>query len=176
MLASLSVGALYFGYAALAGYARPTSAISAEAGQICETASGIMRDRQGSESLFGRKALALSGLRAAVAAVSTDEDQDAVDPQVLFNAEQLVLALPDDLPAPEFGVDPDGAISFDWLQSRTRMFSISVTDSERIAYAWLNGSDRGHGVDRFRGPLVSAVLLSVLRSIVTDDGAAFRAA
>lgn len=176
MLAPLSVGALYLGYAALAGYARPTSAISSEAGQICETASGIMRDRQGSESLFGQKASALSALRAAIAAVSPDEEQEAVDPQTLINAEQLLLALPDDLPAPEFGVDPDGAISFDWIQSRTRMFSVSVTESERIAYAWLNGSDRGHGVDRFRGPLVSAVLLSVLRSIVTDDGPAFRAA
>ena len=176
MLASLSVGALYLGYAVLAGYARPTSAISSEAGQICAAASGIMRDREGSESLFGRKALALSALRSAIAAVSRDEEQEVVDPHALLNAEQLLLALPDDLPAPEFGVDPDGAISFDWIQSRTRMFSVSVTESERLAYAWLNGSDRGHGVDRFRGPLVSAVLLSVLRSIVTDDVADFRAA
>jgi hypothetical protein len=174
MLTTLSVGALYLGYATLAAYARPTSAISFEANQICEVASGIMRDREGSESLFGQKAVAMSALRSAVAAVSPDEEQEVVDPQALLTAEQLVLALPDDLPTPEFGIDPDGAISFDWIQSRTRMFTVNVSDSERLAYAWLNGSDRGHGVDRFRGPLVSAVLVSVLRSIVANDVPAFR--
>jgi hypothetical protein len=175
MLEPVSIGALYLGYAVLAGYARPTSAISREADEVCKAASAVMSDRETSESLFGPKAAALSRLRSAIAAVSRDEEQEAVDAQAYFNAEQLMLALPDDLPAPEFGIDPDGDISLDWMPSRTRMFSISVSASERLAYAWLDGSDRGHGVARFRAPVVPTSVLSFLKSIVTDDGAGLRA-
>lgn len=176
MLEPISVSALYLGYAAMAGYARPTSAVSNEAFQICEAATEVMRRREGSETLFGEKALALSALRATVADVFIDADQEAVKPDALWNAEQLLRALPDDLAAPEFSVDPDGAIAFDWIESRTRMFSVSVTESERLAYAWLDGSDRGHGVARFRSPVLPSKLLSSMRSFFADDVPALRAA
>lgn len=170
------MSAVYLGYAALAAYARPTSAVSPEAGQVCEASSEVMRSREESESLFGQKMLALSRLQSAVAEVFVDEEQEAVKSQVLRNAEQFLIALPDDLPSPEFSVEPDGAVSLDWIDSRTRMFSVSVTESERLAYAWLNGSDRGHGVARFRSPEPPRALVSLMQSFVSDYATVLRAA
>jgi hypothetical protein len=172
----VSIGALYIGYAVLAGYARSTSAVSAEAKEICKAAHAVMSDRESSEALFGQKAFALSKLRTAVADVIPDDEQEAVDAQAYWNAEQFLLALPDDLPTPEFGIDPDGAISLDWMPSRTRMFSVSISASERLAYAWLDGSDKGHGVARFRAPAVPTAVLSFLQALVADGSANLRAA
>ena len=41
-------------------------------------------------------------------------------------AEEFIHAMPDDLPLPEFAPEPDGSISLDWVQSRNRLFSLSV--------------------------------------------------
>jgi hypothetical protein len=172
----VSIGALFVGYAVLAGYARQTSAVSREACKVSEAATDVMRGREGSESLFGQKALALSKLESAVAAVFPHDEQEVVDFQTFSNARHLLLALPDDLPAPEFSIDPDGAISMDWIQSRTRRISVSVSSSERLAYAWLDGSDRGRGVIRFRSPIFPLKLLSEIRLILTDGPAGLQPA
>lgn len=172
----VSIGALYLGYAVLASFARHTSAVSREAEVVCRAATAVMRDREGSESLFGQKASALSNLKAAVAEVMPDDQQDPVNERALLNAQEFLLALPDDLPAPQFGIDPDGAISLDWMPSRSRMFSVSISSSERLAYAWLNGSDKGHAVARFRAPVVPPAVLSLLKSVVADDIPGLRAA
>lgn len=177
MLESISTvsAALCLGYA-FAGYTEPTSAISHEAHLVGQAASQVMRGRQSSESLFGPKAQVLSRLTLTVRDLYVDDDQDAVLPGAFRNASLLLVALPDDLPLPEIGIDPDGAISLTWLMSRSRMFSVSVNRSERMAYAWLDGSDRGHAVDRFRPPAVPPVFLSTLRLIVANDRSLVRAA
>ncbi len=61
------------------------------------------------------------------------------------------------------------------MPSRTRAFSISVDDSGRLAFAWMNGSDRGHGVVRFQDS-IPAPLFSQLTDLIDDDRAAVRAA
>ncbi len=54
------------------------------------------------------------------------------------------------------------------------MVSLSVHGRGRVAYAWLDGTDKGHGVARFNGKELPEVLLSVIRSVT--DGSRFRAA
>jgi len=177
MLEPISVTALlYLGYPALAEYAQATSAISSEASRISEVAASVMRERQWSHSLFGAKAAALSELSSVVACLYVDDEQERVTSETYRNAEQFLLALPEDLPPPAFGIDPDGAISITWAVSRARIFSVSIAESERIAYAWLDGSDRGHAVARFRTPALPAVFTSALRSIVSDDAVSLRVA
>ena len=153
-----------------------SSAVSAEAGIVSSAAAAVLGSREVSQSLFGRKALAISQLRQIVADVMPDADQEPVDPRALWNAEQFVRALPDDLPIPEFSVDPDGAIALDWILSRVRMLSVSVSTSEILAYAWLDGSDRGHGVCRFRTPVAPAALLSLIKAMAGDHPVALRIA
>jgi hypothetical protein len=177
MFEPISVSALLcFGYSALAGYVQQSSAVSPEASQLSHVALDVMRKRQESQLLFGIKASLLSDLSSVVSDLHVDEDQEPVSPEAHCNAEQFILALPDSLPSPAFGVDPDGEISVTWHVSRTRIFSVSISESERIAYAWMDGSNKGHGVDRFRAPELPAMLASALKTIVADDFITLRAA
>ena len=61
---------------------------------------------------------------------------------------------------PEFAPEPDGAISLDWIQSRHRLFTLSISASNRLAYAWLDGTDKGHGVARFDGRTIPRRVLT----------------
>lgn len=173
MLTPLPVAAaLCLSYSALAGYQESSSATSIEASQVCEAASRVLRGRESSMALFGVKQSALSALAAIIGDLVSDDEQEPVANATFENARQFVLLIPDDMPMPEFGIDPDGAISLTWWVSRTRVFSVSVSASERLAYAWLDGSNKGHAVDRFRAPSLPARLLSNLQSIIANDTAA----
>lgn len=143
------------GYAALNVYARGGSAISFEAQAAQKAATAVVESAERSQALFGEKAAAISQLRA-LANECAEQDWDgneasAIDPLAVFMAEGFVRAMPDSLPLPEFAPEPDGSISLDWIQSRNRLFSLSVGTNHRLAYAWVDGADKGHGVARFDG-------------------------
>lgn len=129
MFEPLSIGATYLGYAVLAGHARPTSAISLEARQVYEAASEVIRDREGSESLFGKKSRAISRLRTVLLSVTSDDEQEVVHPATVLNAEQFLLALPDDLPAPL--LSGDNAIA-GCIKMMFLMWSITLTSLAKI--------------------------------------------
>jgi hypothetical protein len=96
-------------------------------------------------------------------------DAVGIDPLALLMAEQFLRALPDGIPPPEFAPEPDGAISVDWIRSRDRMLSLSIGRSDRMAYAWLNGADKGHGVAHFDGRNVPSSVLHAIKDIVGGD-------
>ena len=100
----------------------------------------------------------------------------AINPLAVFNAENFVRALPNFIPLPEFAPEPDGSISLDWLPSRHRLFSISVGTNNRLAYAWLDGADKGHAVARFDGDRIPQRVLDVISSILSHGNASFRTA
>jgi hypothetical protein len=54
----------------------------------------------------------------------------------------------------------------DWIQSRHRLFSLSVGGSGWLAYAWLDGADKGCGIARFDVTCVPARVLEGIRSII----------
>lgn len=166
------------GHAAIGAYARGNSAVSAEAFAVRKAASVLVESAERSQVLFGPKSAALSRLRE-LATECDEADWDgaegaAVDERAVMNAEDIVRALPIGVPLPEFAPEPDGAISLDWIQSRTRIFSVSVGAGPRLAYAWLDGSDRGHGVSRFDGERIPARVLDAIRGIVTYGNPSFR--
>jgi len=141
--------------AALNAYIPPGSAISREAQTVTEAAFNIREVSDRSQLLFGKKADAISQLRA-IAQDCAESDwhgnqASAIDAIALCNAESFVRAMPDGLPFPEFSPEPDGSISLDWIQSRHQVFSLSIGRSNRLAFAWLDGTDKGHGVVRFDG-------------------------
>ena len=125
----------------------------------------MMQHLQTSEVLFGAKKAANSRLFAMVEDARKEEGL-AVNRLALDSAKQFVRMLPDDLPLPEFATEPDGAISMDWAPARSRRISISFGPRPRVAYAWLDGTDKGHGVERFDGEVLPRRLLAVIRSIV----------
>lgn len=93
----------------------------------------------------------------------------AVNKAAVSLSEAFVLALPDGVPIPEFALEPDGSISLDWMQSRNRLFSVSVGASGRLAFAWLDGANRGHGTALFDGKRVPPEILEGVKRIVNAE-------
>lgn len=167
-------------YSGLVDYAISSNAVSAEARLVGRAAAAVSSDIEGSEALFGPKARAVEEL-AAIAAECAAPDWDGygakpVDSSAVLSAEMIIRGLPDGLPVPEVGAEPDGAISLDWIHSQHRMLSLSVGGDSRLAHGWIDGSESGHAVVGFDGVRLPDRLLSEIGRIMSDAGASVRAA
>ncbi len=158
------------GFAAMQALATGGSAVSAEAQAVRKHACHILEGFEQSQALFGAKAEAISQLMALAA-----EEQTA-DPVALRVAEKFIRALPNTIPIPEFAIDPDGSISLDWIENRNRVFSLSVGANSRVAFAWLDGTDKGHAVARFDGQQIPERVVKGITSIATNGNASLRPA
>lgn len=145
-----------------------------------KAASVVVESAERSVALFGEKAAALSQLAALAAECAEQgwdgEDAAAIDPIAVRSVRRFVRVLPDNMPLPEFSPEPDGSISLDWIESRNRLFSLTVGRSNRLAYAWLDGTDKGHGVVRFDGQNVPPRVLEGIKGIVGQGHVSVRAA
>jgi hypothetical protein len=152
---STTIAIGWLGYAATQGIARRSSAVSFEAQAVQDAVTAVVNWGERSQALFGDKAAAISALRALAndcAESGWDSDgASAMDPVAVVQAENFIRALPATIPLPELAPEPDGSISLDWFQARNRLFSLSIGANDRVAFAWLDGSDKGHGVARFDG-------------------------
>jgi hypothetical protein len=165
------------GHAALSSYARGGSAVSDEAMAAQKAAMAVAESAERSQALFGEKAAALSKLRALSKDCGEADwdgaDASPINADAVFNAQEILRALPSGYTLPEFAAEPDGSISLDWIESRNRIFSISVSAGLRLAYAWLDGSDRGHGVAQFDGERIPNRVLEGIREITGSGNANF---
>ena len=85
----------------------------------------------------------------------------------LENVRAFVMALPAWVPDPEFAMDPDdGAVSVEWYGGPSRIFSVSVGLSDRLACAGMDGTDSWHGVTRFLGGVVPDFVLQSIRRVL----------
>lgn len=171
---------LLVGYAALYATVRAGSAVSPEAEAVRNAASAMVESTEESLALFGAKAIAISQLRD-LANECASEDWDGngaypIHPIAVLLVREFLRALPEDIPLPELAPEPDGSISLDWIQSRTRLFSLSIGTRQRLAYAWLDGSDKGHAVSRFDREQIPARILQGIRDIVNYGHTTLRAA
>jgi hypothetical protein len=151
------------------------SAVSPEAEFIRISAAGIVSAAERSFALFGAKSSVISDI-LTVSAECQDDPVVEVSSVAVERAIDFIRALPDDVPLPSVAADPDGSIAFDWITTRTRVFSLSVADSERLAFAWLDGTDRGHGVAAFQSAEVPARVIEGIRSVTDGAIASFRSA
>jgi hypothetical protein len=151
-------------------FSRPSSAVSEEAEVGRNAACDVVNYVERSESLFGVKNAAISQLWTLFSeCVEADWDGNDAEPMTAVAAGAVVAfirSMPDGLPMPELAPEPDGSISLDWIQSRYRRFSLSIGCTDRLAYAWLDGSDKGHAVARFDGAKVPARILEGIQSIM----------
>jgi hypothetical protein len=170
-----TVGLCFLGYVALSTYAKGGSAISVEASAAREAANAVIESIERSQALFGEKTAAISQLRAlAIECGQENWDGDGaamIDPMAILNAEAIVRALPIGIPLPEFAPEPDGSVSLDWTQSRTQQFSLSVGRSHRLSYAWLDGTDSGHGVATFDGSTIPPRIIEGIFAIAKNGHA-----
>jgi hypothetical protein len=170
-----TVGICCLGYAALQGYARYGTAVSPEAELVRQAASAVARMEEGSQALFREKSSAISQLWA-MASDCVEENWDgngalAIEPLAIIQAEQFLRVLPNDIPVPEFSVEPDGAVSLDWIRSKDSIFSLSIGTNNRLAYAWLDEGDKGHAVARFDGYRVPTRILEGIKGITAYGNA-----
>jgi len=89
---------------------------------------------------------------------------EPLDRNALELALKVVGSLPDDVPMPSFSIEPDGCVSLDWMPTRSRTFTLSAGKTDRLPYAWVDGTDRGHAVARLvNGQLPPRILDEVRR-------------
>ena len=146
------------------------SAVSDASKSARAALSAVVQSDETSQALFGKKAAVISDIWALVnecAEPNWDSNgAEPVDRLAAFRAVEVIRALPAALVLPEVAGEPDGAISLDWIVSRNQLFSLSVGVGERLAYAWLDGSNRGHGVDRFDGTAIPPRILQGIHEIL----------
>jgi hypothetical protein len=154
--------------------AQTGSAVSEESRAVREAVESIRKSVEKSQALFGGKAAAIGRVWALVNECSDPgwdgDGADPVDRLAAFRAADVIRALPPRVPFPEVTPEPDGAISLDWIRSRNQLFSLTVGSGDRLAFAWLNGSDRGHGVVRFGGQAIPNPILHGIDEILGHGG------
>ncbi|MFP4381330.1 MAG: hypothetical protein ACLFUS_12585 [Candidatus Sumerlaeia bacterium] len=86
-----------------------------------------------------------------------------VSSETLRLAEIFLLALPDDLPFPSPGAEPDGQITFEWYTSKSRIISISIDPQSKLHYAALIGPSKAYGTERFYDQIPEGILRLIRR-------------
>lgn len=177
MLETISIVGIGLGYASLYPYAYGSSAISSEALAVRDAVIAVVESSELSQVLFGEKRVAISqivSLANECAETGWDGDEAApIDQAAIHTAVKFIRALPNDMPLPEFAPEPDGSISLDWIRSRNCLFSLSVGSTNRLAYAWLDGSDRGHGVAQFDGERIPSRVIEGILGTMSHGNATF---
>jgi hypothetical protein len=177
---SIAVASVWLGTAAFHACARQRSAFSSEARDLADRVAIVMQTTETSHVLFGRKATAISklnGIADACAESNWDGNEaNAINETAVQTAEAFIRAMPDEMPMPELAPDPDGSIELDWIASRQRMFTVSVGQSNRLAYAWLDGAAQGHAVDSFDGDAIPTRIRDCIETIIDHAKSAVRVA
>lgn len=171
MLAPLSIDRP-FEPPALHAFADPGSSWSEDARALREAFRSAVNSTGRSQWWFGPKSAAIARLndlaREFGVAAADDDRGEALSPEAIQLAERIVRALPEGIPMPEFAAEPDGSVSLDWISSRTRMFSVSAENGDRLPYAWLDGAEHGHGVAAFTAEVLPARLLDGIAAIMKN--------
>lgn len=168
------------GVSALPAFALGSSAVSNEAEEIREATRAVISEGERSQALFGGKAVLLSEL-VELKDECAEEGWDGngahpIDFAAVLQVARFLRALPDRVPLPEISPEPDGSVSLDWIQSRSRLFSVSVSGGNRLAYVWVDGTDSGHAVERFNGQSIPLRILQGIEAVVGTGNATVRAA
>jgi hypothetical protein len=175
-LISITIPSHYLsGYQTLCGYGRRDTAVSDELKRARIEAARYFEQ---SQALFGAKAAAISSIQEIVGECSAENwDGYGAEPVSLlaaWNAEGFIRALPDGFPIPEAAPEPDGSISLDWTMTNNRRVALSIGQNKRLAFAWVNGTERGQAVVNFDGVNLPNWFIPVIGPIVNYAKPAFR--
>jgi len=146
-----------------------SNAVSNEAVCLHQAQTDIADYAEQSLALFGKKCLVISSI-CELEAECSEPDWDGykaepISPRAILSAKEFVKVLPNDMPMPEVSVEPDGSISLDWIKSTHCLFSVSIGTADRLAFAWMDGTDRGHGVARFDSVSIPQKILQGINSV-----------
>src|SRR5665213_2733357 len=117
--------------------------------------------------IFEAKNEAVSRLMELVDEYATSGTM-AIHPNAISIAKTFLRALPESISLPEFSADPDGSISLDWIESRNRLFSLSAGANQSLSFAWLDGPNKGHGVEYFDGEQIPKRIIDGITAIIKN--------
>lgn len=148
-----------------------TSGVSIQAEFVVNAARELVDRNDQTASIAGHRATVLSDLHELAAEHSQPGWDGGEAPPVsaiaIKNASNLILALPSSVPNPELAVDPDdGAIALEWCGGPSRIFSVSVGNSTRMACAGIDGGYSWHGVAPYGGATVSDFVLQGIQRVL----------
>lgn len=86
-----------------------------------------------------------------------------IEPRVSQLACRFLNTLPSAIPTPDVGVDPDGEISFEWIVSRDRQLTVSLSPESVLSYAGVYGSAAKHGKEEFDDTVPQELLEAIRR-------------
>jgi hypothetical protein len=75
-----------------------------------------------------------------------------------YFAQVFLSFLPNSIPAPTIGAEPDGQITFEWYRSERRTLSVSISPEGDVHYAALLGPNKTFGTEVFFGEMPKVVL------------------
>jgi hypothetical protein len=87
-----------------------------------------------------------------------------VSPETLNVARRLVTALPQEVPSPSVGVEPDGHLTLEWYRAPTWTLSVSVSPESDLYYAALFEANDVRGREVFCGE-APEIILSLIRRV-----------
>ena len=176
MSRALSLGSEPGGLESIYLAARGGSAVSDAAHQLRRAAGDAADAIERSQALFGSKAAVIAEIwelaRECREPGWDGYDAEPVPIEAVRRAVALVRALPANDPMPEVAAEPDGSIGLQWYRARHAVLSLSVGTENGLAYAWLDGSERGHAVAGYDENRFPARVLQQIRLIMTRDDAA----
>lgn len=72
-------------------------------------------------------------------------------------ARTFLESLPNSIPSPAVGAEPDGQITFEWYRSPHRVLSLSISPEGDLHYAALIGPNKAYGAEVFYGDVPSVI-------------------
>lgn len=160
----------------LSSYTRGSTAVSNAGATISEAARKVTADAERSQAIYGRNNAIVSDLIALKRDSMLEGAQVPISEMTLAVAIEFATAMPASWPSPELAIDPDGGISLDWFSSRHRQLSVSIGERRRMAFAWLDGSNSGHGVVQFDGYRIPRELSDLISYFGNHEISALRPA
>lgn len=159
------------GAAALRDVSNRRSGFSDHANFLVREAKTLVERNDRSLSFLGQRSAVLSELMDLKQEHSLPgwdgAEAPPVSPMALEQTRQLLLALPADVPNPELAVDPDdAAVSLEWYAGPSRVFSVSLGVSPRLACAGIDGTYGWHGVAPFDGARLPEFILQGIRRVI----------
>lgn len=93
-------------------------------------------------------------------------DAEPIHSDTIIKARGFIYSIPQNLPLPEVAPESDGEISFDWIWAKNRALSLSINKNGAIAYAWIDGEERGHAVAKCDEKGISSRIINSIKAFL----------
>jgi hypothetical protein len=80
-------------------------------------------------------------------------------------AVEFIRAWPFEDDLPDCAPEPDGSVNLEWIYTRHRRATVSLDGGQRLAFAWLDGANKGRGVAAFQNGKMPHAILDSVRGI-----------